>query len=1016
MLLFTVSMMGHEPATKTFCIRRELWHFLAKMPVNEGRIIGVAYRKDRENDEHLRLRRLVLRIRRERRDAPQLWVREAALVELVLGRHEKAVRLIVGALERRKGQDLYNDLAVAYFGRGIKNNDPYDYVLALSCIEKSLRMSNSREEILFNKSIILNKLTLDIQGEIAWQRYLASLTSVGLGDIENHSSGSAPALTQGHVAIEIENASAIGDETAIDLLVRRYTKESRHFAEELLEKWALAHSRGDTESLERLKVVLTAMGRSLSHYTGDASILDAFRVLYSIGKMRDASIVEAHLYYARSRRLYDARDLEKAKDGFIKSRATFQKYGSPLVEWVDYYLAACLYFEKEYDSAFISLGTLLDPSFRGNSVSRGSAFWLAGLMRLEKAEPEEAIRLFYASRRQFEATHEEASEAAVLHLIASSLDYLGQSRLAWHYRYKSFIKNRISGDREYRSVIFSEAARALSRSGIYESALAFQNEAINIDRSLGDPLAIAEGLWWRGMIHQRNGCREKALRDLQRARSYAEHIRNESIKDHTVAGIMGTEGAVLEDVSPESSIEMYNKALAIHERYGFTYALLDSVLGRGRASLRANHVGRAEADFLRGISELERQKDALQDDFLKSAFIERSSEVFGEMVLLQVDKKSDIDSGFSYSERGKLQGMFVLPSKACQGEVCYNISRLQKTLPKSVAIIHYLLVKERLLVWMIGRDGVQFRSLSFNPQSIERFRARILSRDNKDDFYKQAANLYTNLISHLRLGDSPLRNIVIVPDGELWNLPFAALRNPESGRFLGEEYLLSVIPSATAYSEAGWNKFNDYSLLLVGDPAFDRLRFPLLARLPEARQESEHVASIWPNHKILLGASATADNFVQNIDQYEIVQYSGHALVNRDAPLLSKLVFAPSNMPHVTFPSGELYYRDIVKLNLKSVRLVVLAACDSGQGEAGEGSLSLARAFLSAGSPVVLASSWKVDDYETRQFLEKFYMKLKELRDPALSLQAVQRQYISSSDPELRMPYAWSAFFINGAV
>jgi CHAT domain-containing protein len=55
--------------------------------------------------------------------------------------------------------------------------------------------------------------------------------------------------------------------------------------------------------------------------------------------------------------------------------------------------------------------------------------------------------------------------------------------------------------------------------------------------------------------------------------------------------------------------------------------------------------------------------------------------------------------------------------------------------------------------------------------------------------------------------------------------------------------------------------------------------------------------------------------------------------------------------------------------------LVTLPACETGLGKEikGEGLMSLARAFMYAGTPSVLASLWKVDDASAADLMIDFY-------------------------------------------
>ncbi|MCC6124948.1 MAG: CHAT domain-containing protein, partial [Pirellulales bacterium] len=120
----------------------------------------------------------------------------------------------------------------------------------------------------------------------------------------------------------------------------------------------------------------------------------------------------------------------------------------------------------------------------------------------------------------------------------------------------------------------------------------------------------------------------------------------------------------------------------------------------------------------------------------------------------------------------------------------------------------------------------------------------------------------------------------------------------------------------------------------------------------------------------------------------------------RNPLILSGVVLAGANLPPKTdslgLPSGDdgiMTAEEIVALNLRGTRLVVLSACDTGLGRVsgGEGVMGLVRAFQLAGARNVVASLWKVDDQATAALMQLFYYKLwKENKRPIDALREAQ--------------------------
>ena len=134
-----------------------------------------------------------------------------------------------------------------------------------------------------------------------------------------------------------------------------------------------------------------------------------------------------------------------------------------------------------------------------------------------------------------------------------------------------------------------------------------------------------------------------------------------------------------------------------------------------------------------------------------------------------------------------------------------------------------------------------------------------------------------------------------------------------------------------------------------------------------------------------------------------MIHLAAHAEVDSQYPTLSRLVLAGND----TLTAGELYSQDF-----GATRLVVLSACRTARGPitATEGVESLARPFLAAGVPAVVASLWDVDDGATAELMIAFHRHLRSgLTGPA-ALRAAQIELLRSDDDGLRSAAGWGAF------
>jgi len=90
---------------------------------------------------------------------------------------------------------------------------------------------------------------------------------------------------------------------------------------------------------------------------------------------------------------------------------------------------------------------------------------------------------------------------------------------------------------------------------------------------------------------------------------------------------------------------------------------------------------------------------------------------------------------------------------------------------------------------------------------------------------------------------------------------------------------------------------------------------------------------------------------------------------------------------------------------LQNTELIVMSACDTGQGEvhSGEGLPGIQRAFQVAGVRTTVASVWKVDDTATQMLMEQFHTNLAGNRLSRLdALREAQLRLLHSGKDALR--------------
>lgn len=277
--------------------------------------------------------------------------------------------------------------------------------------------------------------------------------------------------------------------------------------------------------------------------------------------------------------------------------------------------------------------------------------------------------------------------------------------------------------------------------------------------------------------------------------------------------------------------------------------------------------------------------------------------------------------------------------------------------------------------------------------------------------------------------------VIIVPDGPLYRLPFEALVVLPAGSKRDVRYWLDDGPvihyasSATSLYSLGREPGGQTSSsLIVANPTLDPAASPSgLSALPGTAREAEairdvlvagHVESV----RVLEGEAAeerAVRKALEGGSRY--LHFATHGIVDqRRNELLAALVLTPAaSGPRTLDNDGLLQLFEIYGLKLRA-SLAVLSACESAVGRRleGEGVFALSRGFLAAGARRVIASQWPVDDASTAVLMADFYRRITEaevagarvdyatsLRDARLTLRR---------RPAWSAPYFWAPFVLTG--
>ncbi|MFW5793004.1 MAG: CHAT domain-containing protein [Bacteroidota bacterium] len=321
--------------------------------------------------------------------------------------------------------------------------------------------------------------------------------------------------------------------------------------------------------------------------------------------------------------------------------------------------------------------------------------------------------------------------------------------------------------------------------------------------------------------------------------------------------------------------------------------------------------------------------------------------------------------------------------------------------------------------------------------------------------YTTVSNLYDIIWKPLEGYLHHTDNVYLSASGLLHKIAFSAI-STEGDHFIIDDYNLFNL-STTAYvgTESDFSINEETRLTLFGgiDYAIESDDMSW-AYLPGTLDEVNNIKTIAtskaPNTITKTGRNATEENFKDLAKNSQLLHVATHGFffpdpekikeivaseviyddvvfragtpgfghknfVNNNNPLMrSGLVFAGVNdywsgSKEINGDDGVLTALEVINIDMRENKLVVMSACETGLGEikGSEGVYGLQRAFKMAGTNHMIMSLWKVPDNETEEFMRNFYKLLLHKNDLHEAFFETQKIMRSKYDP-----FFWAAFVL----
>ncbi len=1032
----------------------------------EARITGLAYApppstrgnaSDKFNyTARDRAERLLQDAANEQRSAPALHA--LGLLYLAKRQYEQAVEQLQAALKLSPNDaPLLSDLGAAFMERGnseLRDNDAAggkglsDFALSLEQLNHALEIDPKLLDALFNRALLYQSMKAPRQAADEWKHYLEIDPNSPWATEARHNLKLLEA--QGNVRNneqtlqEFLNAyRAHNDEQAWQVI-----STSREMITGRMIAFQLAHAslRTDAQSKRaETNELLAAM-----HYAGtleraranDPFVGELSDFYSSAGHAAGSALLEAEAALEDGYRLCLVSKYDEARAQFERAQTLFASAGDQHeARLIDYWLAYCLGQRDELTESAARLADLV--TFCQEHGYR----WLLSQTLCQLANAYDLLgdhsRSLNLDRQALDiavAMGDTYIQQKALTQLALQYTELGRPDHALDYNQRTLsvaASSASSPRQDWRN--YTYVAQTLYALKSYAAAAAYEREALRLSLDeLHDPALSHLSYTHLGMILAGTGHYDESIRQTTAGLDLARSLQNDSASRKMIAYSLLQLGHLTRRSGDcANALRRYDESLKLYE--GMEISKLDGYdahKGRLLCYITTGNDSGADAELPVVLKRFEEDRARIVEEQNRDSYFDAEQGVY-DIAIDYAYRQGDQHRAFGYSEESRARSLLDMlthgtgttPSALAESDVTINgvatpegLETLQGQLTSDLRVVQYAVLRDKLLIWVISRSSFELREQALSADVLNAQVTDYLSLLKRNDqsqaveLRSRAEALYDWMIAPIRPLLEGAKEVCIVPDKSLFHVPFAALVTPTTGRYLVEDFTLFFAPSTTVLALCSRNAkqlllSHAETLLSVGNPAFDRASYPGLPDLPAAEFEAQQVAQIYGS-TALTGARAQKATFLELLKRTDVVHFAGHYVADEHTPMRSRLLLAGNGKTDDSLTAAEVYGKP-----LSQIRLVVLSACQTelDRYDNGEGMIGIARTFLAAGAPLVVASQWPVDSGATAELMINFHRnrKLKGL-NTAAALCDAQRTMITGGDEQYRSPYYWAAFLSVG--
>lgn len=937
---------------------------------------------------------------------------------------------------------LQVDLGTAWLEKGKAATEKKldSYSKAIEEFDKAISLDNTLAVAYFNKALCLQLMNVPNQAKEAWREYLKL----------DSTSKWAEEARQNLQNLESQKTSSKTKEETLQYFLAVYQRRDADESWQMLSRnremitgklipQQLAFSFTETKKKEFLDALIYA-GDIEFQKTGDPFWKDVAKFYKSISEEKLDNIAKAHNLINQGYESYLHGTTGYGLEHFEEAQKIFAENGDVWEAGIaKFWAALCRYILTDLEKSQKEFQSLADYCKSKNyRWLLGNALFWVGVNYGSEKQNTKAIDSYQDAFKASESVFDFYNSEKILSETAEEYRLVGRANLALNYLEKSLaLSNYPEASLRQKSRTYDDLVRAFYSLKSYQTALVYEKENVLLLDQIKDIAFHHSSNIQLGQILTAQKKYDEALDVFEKSKENVEAMKDEKQKKESLArSFLQIANLYREMGDYENASANYTEAIEFYSSGKFRAGLYDAHKGRLFCYLQQKDEQKFESELAVVLDLFEKNRTQILDEQTRNIFFNNEQNVY-DLAIDYEFGKGNYEKAFDYVEKSSSRSLLDLVKNGAKVEEVESnlevklknvsepvgLAEIRQQLPEKVQLVEYEILPDKVLIWLVSKDKLLTFSNPIKSADLEeKITSYLKLVSNNDESATEERNrlsteLYKILISPVINQTNPDKEICLIPDKILSQLPFVSLLSPEN-KYLLEERSLFYAPSANVFlvfskiaEKLGKNP--NETILSIGNPTFDRNKFSNLENLEPAENEAEKVAELYQNPDILLTKNALKEKVKAELPNKDVIHFAGHYVVNETSPLNSSFILADNGQSE----EPNLANYELINQDFSHTKLVVLSACRTNAESYyhGEGMIGASRTFLAAGIPLVVASQWSVETNATAELMINFHKYRKGGKlSTTNALRQAQLDLIKSQNGRYKNPYYWSAFITLG--